>query len=139
LLVKLDNFDEEVEARQRAARRYDDALADVVKTPRLSAGCSSSYAQYTIRLEDSARRDSLAQHLGGVGVPTAVHYPQPLDTQPSLAPYLARRHATPVVDRLCDTVLSLPLSAYIAEADQERVIKGVLSWSKLQSATAGKA
>jgi UDP-2-acetamido-2-deoxy-ribo-hexuluronate aminotransferase len=136
LLVKLRTFDQEVTLRHDAARRYDETLRYVVQTPHVVPGCYSSYAQYTIRLEDRASRDGLLEYLDAIGVPTALHYPLPIHAQESLRPVLERVPETPVARELCDTVVSLPLSAYIAQEDQERVIAGILAWSELGNAAA---
>lgn len=131
MLVKLRAFEAEVERRCAAARRYDRALAGVVRTPAIAAGVRSSYAQYTIQVEDGAARERLVEHLERRGVPTAIHYPQPIHTQPSLQGHVARAGVAPVTERLNSTVVSLPLSAYMADEDQQRVIDGVLEWASL--------
>jgi UDP-2-acetamido-2-deoxy-ribo-hexuluronate aminotransferase len=131
LLVKLGTFDEEVDMRNAAARRYDEALQGMLEIPRIAEGNHSSYAQYTVRCESAEAREVFSQHLLAKGVPTAVHYPQPVHTQESMAPSIERTVATPVTEMLCDSVVSLPLSAYISPPDQERVIEAVQSWSAL--------
>jgi len=130
LLVKVAAFDREVELRQAAARRYDEALAEVVTIPRIQADSTSSYAQYTVRLSGPEAREALQDHLEARGVPTALHYPRPVHTQESMRDWMVRVPPTPVAQELCRTVLSLPLSAYIARDDQDRVIEGVLSWAE---------
>lgn len=136
LLVKVDRFDEEVEMRRAAARRYDEALGDWMHTPVMAPGRYSSYAQYTLRMQDSTDRESLVEHLASCGVPTAVHYPRPVHTQPSLQPYIDRSVPTPVTAWLCERVVSLPLSAYISHEDQDRVIAAVLAWAQSGRAAA---
>ena len=137
MLVKLRTFETEVALRQEAARRYDQALAEYVITPEIAADASSSYAQYTIRLENAHAREALVAHLHEVGVPTAIHYPQPVHTQDSLRDHLADAQPAPVTRELCETVVSLPLSAYMAVGDQERVIEGIRVWAKrMRPATA---
>ena len=128
LLVKEANFDAEVEMRRAHAHRYDRALADAVTTPFIAPGRYSSYAQYTICLPDSDSRAEFVDYLGVRGVPTALHYPQPMHTQVSLQKYQDRFEPTPVTEQLCDTVLSIPLSAYMCEEDQDQVIAAVLAW-----------
>ena len=128
LLVKLETFPREVELRRELAARYDEALADLVRTPFIAPGRFSSYAQYTIRLRDAATRESFCDYLGSMGVPTALHYPRPVQTQESLQRVITRRLPTPVTEELCETVISLPLSAYMSEEDQHRVIESVHAW-----------
>lgn len=130
LLVKLEAFDREIELRQAAAHRYDEALAGAVEIPRVLPDNVSSYAQYTIRVNGPEERERLQDHLQQRGVPTALHYPRPVHTQESMRDWMVRVPPTPVAQELCRTVLSLPLSAYIAREDQDRVIDGVLSWAE---------
>ena len=129
LLVKEATFDAEVEMRRAHAHRYDRALADAVVTPFIAPGRYSSYAQYTIGLPEADSRAEFAEFLDTRGVPTALHYPQPVHTQVSLQPYQDRSEPVPVTEQLCDTVLSIPLSAYMCEEDQDQVISAVLAWA----------
>jgi UDP-2-acetamido-2-deoxy-ribo-hexuluronate aminotransferase len=128
LLVKEDAFDAEVEMRRAHAHRYDQALDGVLNTPFISPGRYSSYAQYTVTLSDVTSRDEFVDHLVERGVPTALHYPRPVHTQVSLQAYQDRFEPVPVTEQLCGTVISLPLSAYMCEEDQDQVISAVLSW-----------
>ncbi len=136
LLVKLRTFDQEVELRSAAAARYDEALGEFMETPHIMDGAHSSRAQYTVRLETGAQRDGLMAHLNTLGVPTALHYPQPIHTQEAVRPSIQRYVETPVATMLCETVVSLPLSSYISREDQDRVIAGVLEWVALGNAAA---
>lgn len=129
LLVKEAAFDAEVEMRRGHAHRYDGALAGALSTPFIAPGRYSSFAQYTVTLPDRETRDEFVQFLGERGVPTALHYPRPVHSQVSLQPYQDRFEPVPVTEQLCDTVISLPLSAYMCEEDQDQVISTVLSWA----------
>lgn len=136
LLVKERTFADEVLMRRDRARRYDEALAGVVRVPLLAPGRFSTYAQYTIRLADAATREDFVQVLGERGVPTALHYPRPIHTQVSMQRLITRRPPTPVTQQLCDTVISLPLSAYMEVEDQEYVIDTVQAWAEMGRAAA---
>lgn len=129
LLVKEATFDAEVEMRRAHAHRYDRALAEAVTVPAIAQGRYSSYAQYTICLPDAASRDDFVEYLGARGVPTALHYPRPVHTQVSLQAYQDRFEPVPVTERLCETVMSIPLSAYMTEQDQDQVISTILEWA----------
>src|ERR1700759_5146562 len=50
LIEKLKIFDDEIAARNVIAERYTRGLGNVVTTPRRSPGCTSVWAQYTIRV-----------------------------------------------------------------------------------------
>lgn len=130
LLVKERAFDAEIEMRRSRAHRYDEALEGLLRTPLIAPGRYSSYAQYTVRLPDAGSREAFVQHLAAHGVPTALHYPRPIHTQASLQRVIRRRPPTPVTAQLCETVISLPLSAYMKAEDQERVIETIHDWAR---------
>jgi dTDP-4-amino-4,6-dideoxygalactose transaminase len=124
LIEKLKIFPEEILARERIARRYSSALADVVNIPRLASGSTSVWAQYTLRLP-SGQRDELAAALKSQGIPTAVHYPVPLHRQEPYKQFPVAEGGAPVSERLADEVISLPMHAYLDEASQDRIIEAV--------------
>lgn len=119
LLAKLDVFAREVEARERIGRRYTELLADSVQTPYIEPYNRSVYAQYTIQVED---RDQLAERLKTAAIPTAVHYPVPLPSQPALEDPNAE---VPNATRISRRVLSLPMSPWLTTADQDLVVEKV--------------
>jgi UDP-2-acetamido-2-deoxy-ribo-hexuluronate aminotransferase len=111
LRVKLRQLPTNTAARQAVAARYDAALAAVpgLAIPARDPRSSHVFHQYTIRLVDTGRRDALQNHLRRRGVPTMVYYPLPAHAQPAYA-YLGYRPGQfPVAERLCETVLSLPI------------------------------
>ena len=117
LLPKLTAFDEEMEQRQKVAARYTRLLneAGVKATPQVEAHNVSAWAQYTVRVSG---RDQLQTALSEVGVPTAVHYPIPLNKQPAVADAHVR---LPVGDEIAAQVISLPMSPNLSEADAQHV------------------
>jgi dTDP-4-amino-4,6-dideoxygalactose transaminase len=124
LIEKLRIFPEEIVARERIARRYSAALADVASVPKLAPGSTSVWAQYTIRLADG-RRDGLAAELKPQGIPTAIHYPVPLHRQEPYRRFPVAEGGAPVSERLAEEVISLPMHAYLDEATQDRIIEAV--------------
>jgi dTDP-4-amino-4,6-dideoxygalactose transaminase len=122
LIEKLAIFEDELELRDGVARRYCDALGDVVDTPSRPGHLRSAWAQFTIRVED---RDSVAARLRSEGVPTAVYYPVPLHRQQAYADYPVGAGGMAVTDRAAGEVLSLPMHPYLSVEDQDRVIDAV--------------
>lgn len=111
LLAKLEIFEEEVRLRASVGEKYTEGLKDAnVITPYIEPHNTSVYAQYTIWAE---RRDELRAQLQQAGIPTAVHYPLPLNRQPMFA-YLgkANKHL-PNAEDIAEHVLSLPMSAWM--------------------------
>ena len=121
LLQKLAGFEEEIALREQVAERYREMLADVegVTAPQILPGRRSVYAQYTIR---SPQRDALLERLARAGIPTAVHYPLPLNRQPAVADL---RAVMPNSEAAALQVLSLPMHPWLSEDEQRRVIRGL--------------
>jgi dTDP-4-amino-4,6-dideoxygalactose transaminase len=124
LIEKLKIFPDEIAARDRVARRYSEALGDVATTPTVPAGVSSVWAQYTIRVSGN-RRDKLAAALKAEGIPTAIYYPIPLHRQQAYKHYPVGDGGVTVSDRLASEVISLPMHAYLDEANQDHIIDAV--------------
>jgi dTDP-4-amino-4,6-dideoxygalactose transaminase len=121
LSEKLKIFPDEIEARNRIARRYAEALDGVVMVPKVPSGSSSVWAQYTIRVA-GGRRDKLAAALKAEGIPTAIYYPIPLHRQQAYKHYPVGEGGVAVSDRLAAEVISLPMHAYLDEPTQGRII-----------------
>ncbi|HEX3436564.1 MAG TPA: DegT/DnrJ/EryC1/StrS family aminotransferase [Pseudacidobacterium sp.] len=122
LLAKLEVFDEELAARQRAAAAYDSALKDVVKTPIAREGYTSPYAQYTIEVDE---RETVEQALKHAGIPTAVHYPVPLHLQPVFASMNLLEGSFPRSERAGKRVLSLPMHPYLEQEQIARIADAI--------------
>ncbi len=125
LLPKLAVFDDELALRQQVAERYNNIIAscradfsqpNVLALPYIEPHNTSAWAQYTIRVQN---RDTLQDKLKQVGIPTAVHYPIPLNKQPAVADELAQ---LPVGDEVAGQVISLPMHPYLSQADQQAIV-----------------
>jgi dTDP-4-amino-4,6-dideoxygalactose transaminase len=124
LSEKLKIFPEEIEARNRVARRYAEGLGDMVTVPTVPPGSISVWAQYTIRLAPG-RRDAFAAALKAEGVPTAVYYPIPLHRQQAYKHFPVGEGGVAVSERLAGEVISLPMHAYLDAPTQDRIIDAV--------------
>lgn len=122
LLEKLKIFPKELEARQRSADLYTNALKDYVQTPMLLEGVTSAWAQYTLVLKEETDRQALQDALKDQGIPTVVYYVKPLDQQTAYKGCLKAGNLS-VSDTLSKRVLSLPMHGYLKEEDQQRVIE----------------
>jgi dTDP-4-amino-4,6-dideoxygalactose transaminase len=127
LLEKLKIFDDEIAARNEVAERYSRGLGNVVTVPHLAAGCTSIWAQYTIRLPEGVDRDGFAADLKAKGVPTAIYYPKSMHQQTAYRDFPVAEGGLPASERLSADVISLPMHAYLDEPTQERVIAAVRS------------
>ena len=121
LLPKLDVLDDEIAARQAVAERYHAALdlPQIVRPIVATNDKSSAWAQYTIRVQD---RPAVQARLKDRGVPTAVHYPLPLNRQPSVGDDgVVLTHG----GRAADEVMSLPMHPYMDEVTQDTIVSAL--------------
>jgi UDP-2-acetamido-2-deoxy-ribo-hexuluronate aminotransferase len=118
LLPKLAILDEEMSQRQNVAKRYNTLLdqAGIKTTPYVEPENQSAWAQYTIRVPQRAKVQELLKQSG---IPTAVHYPIPLNKQPAVAD---SQVLLPVGDQIAADVMSLPMSPLMKASDQEKVV-----------------
>lgn len=125
LLPKLKVLDEEISLRQQVAKRYDQLLkaVGIQTTPFIETHNISAWAQYTVRVEE---RDQVQAHLKSSHIPTAVHYPLPLNKQPAVADAQA---LLPIGDKVAMQVMSLPMDPYMAATDQARVAQHFINES----------
>lgn len=124
LIEKLKIFPDEIVKREAVARRYNAAFAksNLIRVPHVIDGAQSTWAQYTIQVPD---RDGLQAALKEKGVPTAVYYPIPLSRQKGYMDYLSAQTAT--CDKICSTVISLPMHPYLEPHVQDRIIAATLT------------
>ena len=123
VLAKLERFAWEVQQRMQLGQAYN-ALCDAAGIPRMQQreGRTSVFAQYTVRVP---QREQLQEQLKAAGIPTAVHYPIPMNQQPAYQGLCDR--PTPVADRLATKVMSLPMSADLTQAQQQQVMQALTS------------
>ena len=119
--VKLTAFEKnELKAVNEVAKKYTEALSDIVKTPCVKNGFYSSWAQYTIQLKNQEERDGLQSYLKENGVPSMVYYPKPMHLQTAFAD--TKKYVDcPVSEELCKKVLALPMHPYMNAEDLEKV------------------
>jgi UDP-2-acetamido-2-deoxy-ribo-hexuluronate aminotransferase len=132
LLPKLALLDEELVQRKRVADTYNKLLgchpsesADVsfepIVIPYLAPHNTSAWAQYTVKVSN---REVLQEQLKQAGIPTAVHYPIPLNKQPAVADEAVQ---LPVGDAVAQRVMSLPMHPYLDYATIKQIVTAVRS------------
>jgi dTDP-4-amino-4,6-dideoxygalactose transaminase len=122
LIEKLKIFADEIETRNVIARRYNDGLKDVAVVPHVLDGCVSTWAQYTIRVQNG-RRDAVATALKARGIPTAIYYPKPLHQQTAYRHFPSAGNGLPVSDAIAQEVISLPMHPYLDADLQDLIIE----------------
>jgi len=124
ILAKLERFEWEIAQRQRLAFRYLTAIREMgldLLPVSVREGRTSAWAQFTVR---TANRDKLIEELGNRGIPTAIHYPNPMHRQVAYSQYCCP-DCCPQSDKQASQVLSFPMSADLSEQDQERILDGL--------------
>lgn len=139
VLAKMTRFAWEVERRGTIGARYTSRIQERVqgtkpveahdtgqplaglRTLVLEPERTSVYAQYTILVP---RRDEIQARLREAGIPTAVHYPAPLNRQPAYNS-LGSDEATPIAEWAAEHVLSLPMGPDLSESDQDQVVEAL--------------
>ena len=129
LLAKLNAFKEsELDAVNKVAKQYTDKLSqcNALKTPVIMDNCYSSWAQYTIQLPESADRAKIQSELKAAGIPTNIYYIKPMHLQGAFKNTRSSMADCHVTEKLCETVLCLPIHPYLAEEEVELVCEGIL-------------
>jgi UDP-2-acetamido-2-deoxy-ribo-hexuluronate aminotransferase len=130
VLAKLERFEWEVQQRMEIGQRYTDLIttmraqpsnpsAEVIQPPAIRPERTSVYAQYTVMVP---KREVLQKRLAEAGIPTAVHYPVPINQQPAYK-HLCCPDCTPVAQQLAQRVMSLPMGADLDAAEQHGIIE----------------
>lgn len=121
LLPKLEILDDEMQARQKVAEIYNQLFnqAGIYTTPYLESYNTSAWAQYTIQVDNRAE---VQEKLKALGIPTAVHYPIPLNKQPAVAD---KDVVLSVGDAIAEKVMSLPMHPYLGEQEQKIIVESL--------------
>lgn len=124
LLPKFKAFvDYELNDVNQVAAWYTEGLKDAdLVLPTVKEGFYSSWAQYTIQLPENIDRKEVQAKLKSVGIPSMVYYAKPMHLQGAFAGTDSAVADCPVTERLCKTVLSLPLDPYKTKQDVDTVI-----------------
>jgi UDP-2-acetamido-2-deoxy-ribo-hexuluronate aminotransferase len=119
VLAKLERFEWEVQQRHDIGERYNQLL-DQAGISRIQQrhDRTSAYAQYTVMVPN---REVLQKRLAEAGIPTAIHYPLPLNEQPAYK-HLCCPDCTPVAQQMAKRVMSLPMSPDLSAEQQDFII-----------------
>lgn len=123
VLAKLERFEWEVQQRHEIGERYN-KLLDQAGIARIQQrpDRTSVFAQYTVMVPN---RDALQKSLAEADIPTAVHYPVPLNEQPAYK-HLCCPDCTPVAQQMGKSVMSLPMSAELLPSNQAQILQSLL-------------
>ena len=125
LLEILEVFPDEVQKREKLGQTYSEGLADLdgLETPRIGEHNTSVYAQYTILAE---QREEIQNSLKEKEIPSVSYYSLPLHLQQVFKNLGHKEGDFPVAEKVANQCLSLPMSPYLTQEDQTKVIATVL-------------
>lgn len=125
LLPKLEILPNEIKRRNEVADIYTSLFSSskIKATPFVESFNISSWAQYTLQVES---RGLLQEALSERGIPSAVHYPIPLNKQPAVKNPGVK---LPVGDSVAEKVISLPMHPYLKADDQAAIVNAVSSFT----------
>lgn len=133
LRIKLEYLEEEIQARQKIAERYDGALESFVKLPFIDENSRSSYAQYVICLSEKEERDGLKEYLEEHEIPSIIYYPNPLHLLPVFEQSNRYGESFICAEHYACTNLGIPFSPDLHGVHQEKVIDAVRDYLKRRS------
>ena len=116
LKIKLKHLDEYALSRNKVAEFYDKAFSNhsKIKIPSRSKNSTHVFHQYTLQIigyDRSELREKLTEH----GIPAMIYYPIPLHKQNAYKNERFKTNDFPITQKLCDTVLSLPMHTELDE------------------------
>lgn len=117
LLAKLEMLDGDIARKDKLASEYNKKLSGIIglKVPYVEGWNKSAWAQYTIQVEN---RENAIKLLSAKGIPTAVHYPIPLNKQPAVEDVSVNLF---VGNKCAEHVLSLPMHPYLVDQEQNLI------------------
>jgi UDP-2-acetamido-2-deoxy-ribo-hexuluronate aminotransferase len=123
LLPKLAVLDEEIALRNHVAERYTQLMnqAGINTTPYIDDHNTSAWAQYTMQVDN---REQVQDSLKLAGIPTAVHYPIPLNKQPAVVDINVQ---LPIGDTVAQRVMSLPIHPFLDEWNQRSIAETLIN------------
>jgi UDP-2-acetamido-2-deoxy-ribo-hexuluronate aminotransferase len=124
LLEILEVFPDEVQKRENLGQAYSEGLANIegLETPSIGEDNTSVYAQYTILAE---QREEIQNSLKDNDIPSVSYYSVPLHLQPVFENLGHKEGDFPVAEKVANLCLSLPMSPYLTQEDQSKVIDAI--------------
>jgi len=100
--------------------------------PKVKSDRTSAFAQYSIRVQN---RDDIQKKLSPstdtvTKIPTAVHYPMPLQHLQECFAYLGYKEGDfPIAEQVSNEIMSLPMNPYLTNEEIAYIAKKVIACS----------
>ena len=120
LIEKLKIFDDELQARQSIASRYNKAFeGSAIRAPKVIEGGTSTWAVYTVEVPE---RDDFVAAMSAQKIPTPAYYPKPAHLQSAYKHFPLAPKGLPLTEQAMNHVVALPIHPYLSEAEQDLII-----------------
>ena len=131
LNVKLPHLGQFLNARRIAGEFYQQALKKFKygTLPVVHPQTPTTYNQFTLKINEGLR-NRLKEFLAERGIPTMIYYPLPLYQQEAYKRYVPASFSLTVTERLCASVLSLPIHTEMTEEELGYIAEQVLAFEK---------
>ena len=124
--MRLGRLASVIERRRANARRYQESLVhERLFVPPCRDDEHNTFHTFVIQVD---RRDALQQHLGDLGIKTAIHYPVPIHLQPAAASLGHKKGDFPVTEAQAERILTLPVHPFLTPDDQAAVVAELLAF-----------
>lgn len=130
LFAQLSHFDEIQERREARWREYFEALGAWAMTYGFELQVPDGTAHlFYLLLSGEAEQDAFIQHMKSHNILVVFHY-QALHRSPYGSQFISSDLSLPVTDRICGSLVRLPLFPGLSEGEQDRIISSILSYSR---------
>lgn len=148
LSVLLPHLPEAVRERQNIAAHYHAAFAHTrLILPEVAPWAEHAYHLYVVQCPDvglstkqaEMGRNACLDFLRAHGVGASLHYPAAVHSQPAYAnrvssgQVILAPQGLPITERLCRTLLTLPLYPFMGHARRDQVCEILLEWNTTSS------
>lgn len=115
----------EIAALNHIAEKYTQALNGLIITPSVQEGYVSSWAQYSILLENAQQRTQVQQALKAQGIPSMIYYPRGIHQQTAYAEKQFPDEWYPNTMEACSRILALPMHPYLTDEEIDQVVSAL--------------
>ena len=122
MLEKIEIFDAELKLRNKAADYYTQNINKLCIPPLIPDKYFSSWAQYSVVLQEGINRYELMEKLNKNEIPSMIYYKIPNHLQEGYREYGNQEGDFKVSEDISKKILSLPLHPYLDEDSQDKVL-----------------
>jgi dTDP-4-amino-4,6-dideoxygalactose transaminase len=114
LNVKLQYIDKFNNDRISVAENYISQIGKKVEFQKKTNNAKHVYHQFTFKTD---KRDLIMKELSSNDIASAIYYPVPLHLQKAFSDYGYKKGDFPVCEKMCESVMSLPVNPYLEDEE----------------------